>query len=71
MWFSVAWIMGMCVLENVAGQMGRSQRNRRLVFEMRHRNLLALPGSSNMETGVLSSILVIMTVHIAISFAPN
>ena len=57
--------------EDGAGPIGKSQRNRTLVFEITHTTFLDFPASSNMAIGVLNSVLTIMTVRMLFPFAPN
>lgn len=60
-----------CFLKDGAGPIGKSQRKRTLVFEIRCVTYLDFPDFLNMATGVMSSILAVMTIHVYFSFSPN
>lgn len=58
-------------MKDAAQPIGKSQRNRTLVFEIRCATFLDFPGFFNRATGFMSSILAVMTVHVYFSFSPN
>ena len=58
-------------LEDRAGLVGKAHSNRSLVCEMRRATFLALPGSNNISTDALSSVLAIRMVCMSLSFVPN